>query len=102
MVFLLLLVYIGKLVSINVVCGVVIILLCQVKKRYFGNFKTNLLYGGKFVQSLLYKVKELWTKNPPKNKQEKHNIEQHKNIKKKLIQFEQLNQHFSLKFCWYL
>ena len=46
--FLLLLVYIGKLVSINVVCGVVIIMICQVNKRYFGNFKTNLLYGGKF------------------------------------------------------
>ena len=54
------------------VCGVVIILLCQVKKRYFEKFKSNLLYGGKFVHNSLYNTNVLWTKNPPKNKQEKH------------------------------
>ena len=34
-------------------------------------FKTNLLYGGKFVQKTLTLYKELWTKNPPSNTQEK-------------------------------
>ena len=42
----------------------------QVKKRYFENFKTNLLYGGKFVHNSLYNTNVLWTKNPPKNEQE--------------------------------